>query len=196
MLRADGLSYDKISQQISVSKQTLISWSKKYEINILNFRRIKEEALKEEYGVLQHKRIQILGTILKSIIGEIKTRDLKEVSAENLIVLLMKLVEKLKEEEGKNIFFQSEPEVLEPDSAILDGMDVDQQLIIRRMMHRRIIGHIPLELSTMEELKGGKEKLNWPQTNEIISSPKLDQNPIPLEKKIKLTPKTNLQDIL
>jgi hypothetical protein len=47
-LTAMGLSYDKISKQLKVSKSTLIEWSKVFEPGIRHLRNIKLEPLREK----------------------------------------------------------------------------------------------------------------------------------------------------
>jgi hypothetical protein len=47
-LTAMGLSYDKISKQLKVSKSTLIEWPKVFEPRIRHLRNIKLEPLREK----------------------------------------------------------------------------------------------------------------------------------------------------
>jgi len=46
-LRAQGLSFAKIAEEIGVSKQSLIAWSKDLRLEIENLKQIELEALRE-----------------------------------------------------------------------------------------------------------------------------------------------------
>jgi len=89
-LRAKGLSFDKISKELKVSKQTLIDWSRDLQEEITNLKAIELEALQEKYFLTKEKRIELFGERLKAIAEELDKRDLKDVSTEKLIELLLR----------------------------------------------------------------------------------------------------------
>lgn len=97
-LRARGLSFDKISKELKVSKQTLIDWSRGLQEEIGNLKAIELEALQEKYFLTKEKRIELFGERLKAIKEELDKRDLKDVSTDKLIELLLKYHRILKEE--------------------------------------------------------------------------------------------------
>jgi DNA-binding XRE family transcriptional regulator len=97
-LRAKGYSYDRISKEVDVSKQTLINWSKEFECEILNLRAIQLEALQEKYFLTKEKRIEFLGKIINALQGEAEKRVLSDLSDRELFELLLKFSERLDKE--------------------------------------------------------------------------------------------------
>jgi len=97
-LRARGLSFDKISKELKVSKQTLIDWSRGLQEEIGNLKAIELEALQEKYFLTKEKRIELFGERLKAIKEELDKRDLKDVATDKLIELLLRYHRILKEE--------------------------------------------------------------------------------------------------
>ena len=103
-LRASGMSYQKIADQLQVSKQTLITWSRELKHEIANLRAISRDALQEEYYVMTSKRIELFGKKLESLQTELADRDLSSVPTEKLLDLVLKYGKALKEEEAKTVF--------------------------------------------------------------------------------------------
>jgi len=97
-LRAQGLSFDKISKELRVSKQTLIDWSKSLQEEIKNLRAIELEALQEKYFLTKEKRLELFGEKLKAIKEELDKRDLNELMTDKLFELFLKFHRILKEE--------------------------------------------------------------------------------------------------
>src|SRR5580704_5281028 len=60
-LRAENVSFDKIAKQLKVSKSTLITWSKIYELDIQNLRAITHEALNERWSGRQDLNLRPRG---------------------------------------------------------------------------------------------------------------------------------------
>jgi len=106
-LRAGNVSFDKIAKQLKVSKSTLITWSKIYELDIQNLRAITQEALNEQYKVGQQHRLQMWSEQLESVREELKKRGLSDITTSKLIELLDSLSEKL-ENEAYRVEFKSE----------------------------------------------------------------------------------------
>ena len=84
LLRADGLSYDKIAKQLKVSKVTLIQWSKLFidDINDVQFQAFI--TLKEKYTSNKLNRYEILLKQLDKIDKAILKADLSEASIKDL----------------------------------------------------------------------------------------------------------------
>jgi hypothetical protein len=106
-LRAENVSFAKIAKQLKISKSTLITWSKVYELDIQNLRVITHEALNEKYKVSQQHRLQMWSEQLESVREELKKRGLADVPTPKLIELLDTLSEKLKSE-ACNVDFKGE----------------------------------------------------------------------------------------
>jgi transposase len=98
-LRAKGISFNKIDSKLSVSKTTLIEWSKELEREIANLRAMELEELQQMYFVQKQKRIELFGSQLERIIKELETRDLSDVQTEKLLDFKLKYLDFLKREE-------------------------------------------------------------------------------------------------
>lgn len=120
-LRAKGLSYDKIAQELQVTKQTLINWSKDYQYDILNLRRIEKEALFERLELTEKTRLERLSEILKKTYGELMNRDLSKLPTEKLFDLFLKCIE-LNKKATTPIMFSKIEEI-----GVLDGMYKEKQ---------------------------------------------------------------------
>jgi len=70
-LRANGLSFDKISTQISVSKPILMKWEKQFEREIDELKFLEFEALREKYNMNKKSKIEIYGELLEKARTEI-----------------------------------------------------------------------------------------------------------------------------
>jgi len=107
-LRAKGYSYDRISNELNVSKPTLISWSKDFETEIANLKAIELESLREQFYCTKQKRIEILGKQLQSIADELEKRDFSNIPTDKLMELLMKILNQIKQEGEQTIFLEKE----------------------------------------------------------------------------------------
>lgn len=97
-LRAKGLSYQKISKRLKVSKSTLANWSAELEGEIASLRAMELEALYERYYLTKEARIKLLGEQLKEIQAELKKRGLDRVSTEKLLEMELKMLQTIQEE--------------------------------------------------------------------------------------------------
>jgi len=98
LLRAQGRSFKSIAEQLKVSKQTLINWSKEFESEISNLRAIELEALQEKFYLSREKRIELFGERLQAMRDELGKRDLSEISTEKLLLLFTRLTSLMKAE--------------------------------------------------------------------------------------------------
>ena len=90
-LRASGLSYDKISAELKVSKPTLIEWSRKYQFDIQNLRAIETEALAEKCFAGRQERWAQISRDLGRVEAELAKRDLADVPTSQLLAQAAKL---------------------------------------------------------------------------------------------------------
>ena len=97
-LRAKGWSFDKIAQELSKAKQTLIDWSKELEEEIANLKALELEALYEKHYLLKENRLQVFGEVLSKIKEEALSRDLSDVPTDKLLELLLKYDNQLETE--------------------------------------------------------------------------------------------------
>lgn len=118
-LRAGGMSFAKISQEIGVSKPTLIKWNLEFDKEIENRRFLAAEELIEQYRLMQMSRIQIFGEMLNRALEELRNRDFNLVSLKDLLVLINQLESKLVHE-GKAIRYTTDQK-----ASFWDSMEED-----------------------------------------------------------------------
>jgi len=109
-LKAKGMPYEKIAEDIGVSKRTLINWGKKLHYEIENAHALELEALQDEFYLLKERRIKLFGEKLKAISEQIETRGLEEVPTEKLFELFFKMY-RLLEKEAVEVKYKSDDEI-------------------------------------------------------------------------------------
>ena len=97
-LRAEGLSFSKIADQLGVSRPTLIKWSGEMESEISAARYAQLEALAEEYGLLKEARLKNFGQLLEKLTTELSKRELSEVPTFQLLKMVLNVSSKAREE--------------------------------------------------------------------------------------------------
>jgi hypothetical protein len=105
-LRAQGISYDKISEKIGVSKPTLIKWNQECSSEIANLAYFNVEGVLEQYKILKRSRIEALASALNKALEELSRRDFKSLPTKDLISSILVMENKLKSELA-NIRFHS-----------------------------------------------------------------------------------------
>ena len=108
LLRARGLSFEKISKTLHKSKQTLVNWSRELEEEISNLKSMELEALNEEYYLAKENKIRLFGDLLKKIKTELEGRDLSDISTDKLMDLFLKYYAVLEAEKADPVFRSSE----------------------------------------------------------------------------------------
>ncbi len=106
-LRAQGKSFSSISEELKVSKPTLIAWSRELGEQIKNLRVIHEEALREKYRLTQERELQILSSQLDVIEKEIASRPVFDVPTDKLYGLLFKITEEIRKTQKPTTFQQT-----------------------------------------------------------------------------------------
>jgi len=89
----------KISEQLQVSKQTLINWSKEEDISdqIRVARAIKYQSLVKQFEVNKEERLKYHLNLHRKIMTELLQRDLSKVSTDKLLKMNLQVEEKLYE---------------------------------------------------------------------------------------------------
>lgn len=100
-LRAKGYSFQKISDELDISKPTLMEWSKDININrdIQNQRTLVVDDLQERYAVTRRHRIEVFDEFLQKAKDELNKRDMTDVPTDRLISMVIKLSDTLKADE-------------------------------------------------------------------------------------------------
>ena len=96
-LRAEGLSFDKISRKMRISKQTLLRWSRKYESEIAELKAGRLEELREQYCLSVETKVKMWGKIVNEIMPELAGRRFSNVTSEKLLDMLIKAQGKLEQ---------------------------------------------------------------------------------------------------
>lgn len=86
-LKASGLSYDKISLELDISKPTLLKWGEQLKYVIKEEARQQAEHLVDEFNLIRQSRLKSMQDRLESISTEIQGRDLSEMSTKDLFNL-------------------------------------------------------------------------------------------------------------
>ena len=97
-LRAEGLSYDKISRQLKIAKQTAVDIVRESVDQVETLKAIGVEALYEEKRIDCKGRIERLTALHERLEREIGERSLEDVPTDKLILLYLKVSEALKGE--------------------------------------------------------------------------------------------------
>jgi len=84
-LRAQGMAFAKIADELKVSKPTLIEWSRRYQFEIQNLRTVETEALAAQCLASRQHRWEQLGLHLRQVEEELAKRDLSEIPVSQLL---------------------------------------------------------------------------------------------------------------
>ncbi len=87
LLRADGISYDKIALQLKTSKATLIQWSKLFEDEIKDIQFQSFLQIKETYSYSQKSKYETLLKQLNKIDDAILEADLTGTQLKDLFAI-------------------------------------------------------------------------------------------------------------
>lgn len=97
-LRAEGLSYAKISEQLNISKSTCSSWEKELSAKIVELKQERLQELYDEYGMAKEARIKKLGNVLHKIDDAIDESDFSAMTPSQLLEARMKYQKALNDE--------------------------------------------------------------------------------------------------
>lgn len=97
-LRAEGLSFAKISQKIGVSKPVLIKWNSEFQREIENACFCAAEELLEKYQLMKVVRVKLFASLLNKAITELNSRPLTESSVKELLNIMQFFDSRLKSE--------------------------------------------------------------------------------------------------
>ena len=106
-LRGKGLSFDRIAEELSISKPTLIKWSGEFMAEVKEAQFYEFESLVEKYGLMRKSRFEVYCRALNSALHEFQERaeqgELKKVSTEKLFNLVEQLEERLERDTQKEL---------------------------------------------------------------------------------------------
>lgn len=97
-LRAEGNSFSKIANELTISKATCSEWQKQYEEVIAKLQKDQLEELYQSYGMLKDQRIVSLGSTLNKVDKAIQEADFSSVDPAKLLEIKLKYQDALKNE--------------------------------------------------------------------------------------------------
>lgn len=111
-LRAQGLSFDKIAEQINVSKPTLLKWSTQYQAELEQAQYFELQRLLSQYRVMRKNRVEVicsmLSSALKELSGRADTGALSIMQTDRLLNFILTLEGRLEREtNSKKLEFSS-----------------------------------------------------------------------------------------
>lgn len=122
ILRAEGLSFDKISRRIKVSKPTLIEWQKDNQNKINELKEIRFNEILEKYKATKEKRIERIAKQLQQVWNAYEKLEYTDLSKRELLMMIMRLERRLKEEVGEFEKFDEE----------MEGKEKEYKIIVER----------------------------------------------------------------
>jgi len=100
-LRAQGLSYQKISDTLNISKPVLIDWGQEFQNQILNLKTIDQEYLQQKYLKTKEQQLKNFSELLERLNQELESRDLKDLSTKDLLQQVLIVSDKLESQRKK-----------------------------------------------------------------------------------------------
>jgi len=101
-LRAQGLSFESIAKELSVSKPTLIKWNAELYGEVQEAQFYEQENLLENYKLMRKQRFELYCKLLSSALAELESRaaagKLQEVPTEKLLSMAEQLEKRVQQE--------------------------------------------------------------------------------------------------
>ena len=106
-LRARGMSFQKIAEEIGVSKPTLIKWNGELLEQVKEAQYLEYEKLIEQYGLFRKERFEVYCKALQTALIEFQERaeagELKKVPTDKLFSLLEQLEKRLEKDTEREL---------------------------------------------------------------------------------------------
>jgi hypothetical protein len=88
-----GETFESISKEIGISKQTLLAWSRKFSIEIAGAKSRVLDNVIEEYDIAKSGRLKIVAKDMLRIDAELSKRDLASIPTSKLMQIKLKALE-------------------------------------------------------------------------------------------------------
>jgi len=106
-LRGKGMSFQKIAEEIGVSKPTLIKWNGELLEQVKEAQYMELENLVEQYGLFRKKRFEVYCKALNSALKEFQERaetgELKDIPTDKLLNLVEQLEKRVEKDTSKEL---------------------------------------------------------------------------------------------
>jgi len=130
----EGKSFDTIAKELTITKVTLIKWSKELNDDISDLMNFEKERIIEKYKAGKKIRFEAMLELRDKVLSEIKKRDLSEVSFGSLVKNFVEL-EKILDGNLNTRFYTGEIEnTLEEnlDWSVKETLNFDNSLNLKR----------------------------------------------------------------
>ena len=125
MQRAQGKSFDKIAENLGISKQTLIKWQGELFAQIREQEFYEVQAITEAYAVTRRQRFdataRTLGAVLAELTRRVDTDQLADMPTDKLVNLALILEKRLMQDTGRELVSVRTGNIFEA----LDGTYID-----------------------------------------------------------------------
>jgi len=112
-LRARGLSFEKISEQLEVSVPTLLKWSGEFYKEIKEAQFHEQENLLNQYSVMRRNRFEVYSSLLSEALQELKKRasqnKLERMETDKLLNLVLRIEERLEQDTAQKLVLVDTP---------------------------------------------------------------------------------------
>ena len=106
-LRAQGLSFDRIAEEMEVSKNTLLSWSGELFREVQQAQFHEQENLLNQYAVMRRNRFETYSRLLAEALQELSLRaeqnKLSKMDTDKLLNLALRIEERLEKDTAQNL---------------------------------------------------------------------------------------------
>lgn len=97
-LRVENKSFDKISDELNVSKPTLIKWSKEFQHQIANLKAVQLESIRDNYLITREHNAKLYRALLDKVQAEIEKKEFTQYSFESLMTLYNQYSQRIENE--------------------------------------------------------------------------------------------------
>ncbi len=104
-LRAKGLSYDKISAELNISKPTLLKWKDELYQEIANAEFSEMQSVLDKFKLTSKEKVETLSKKLKEIYTALEKQDVTSMSMKDLLQLKDYLESQLEKEKGNYKYY-------------------------------------------------------------------------------------------
>jgi len=106
-LRAQGLSFDRIAEEMEVSKNTLLTWSGELFREVQEAQFHEQENLLNQYSVMRRTRFEVYSRLLSEALQELSNRaennKLSKMDTDKLLNLALRIEERLEKDTAQNL---------------------------------------------------------------------------------------------
>jgi len=106
-LRGKGMSFQKIAEEMGISKPTLIKWNGELLEQVKEAQYMEFEGLVEQYGLFRKERFEIYCKALNSALKEFQERaetgELKKVPTDKLLNIVEQLEKRLERDTSREL---------------------------------------------------------------------------------------------